>query len=159
MMDVSVIMKFVKERPHSCNRRDKLALPKKMRRLWERTSCKELFRKKGGVARRRNESELENNGGALGAFIHCRRPCGDVGFWGSDDLCPAFGSVRSCGCMSQHVQMRVLGVSSGIRDQSISVVMALAPADVSRVGLEFSSMARRSRSGRCSSVSIFEPCR
>ena len=46
MMDVSVIMKFVKEKPHSCNRMDKLAMPKKMRRLWERTSCKELFRKK-----------------------------------------------------------------------------------------------------------------
>ena len=43
---MSVIMKFVKEKPHSCNRMDKLAMPKKMRRLWERTSCKELFRKK-----------------------------------------------------------------------------------------------------------------
>ena len=59
MMDVSVIMKFVKEKPHSCNRMDKLAMPKKMRRLWERTSCKELFRKKGGVARRRNEKRAE----------------------------------------------------------------------------------------------------
>ena len=115
-----------------------------MRRLWERTSCKELLEKKEEWLEGETKSELKNTGGALGVFIHCCRPCGDVGFWGSDDLCPAFGSVRSCGCMSQHVQMRVLGVSSGIRDQSISVVMALAPADNSRVGLGFSSMARRS---------------